>query len=444
MRFAVNGHSAPLSGHLRVPSDKSLSHRAVLFAAMASGTSRLAGVLDSADVRATIDAVASLGAKVEMLPPAEDGLAMRITGWGDAGPRPSSETIDCGNSGTTARLLMGVLAGWPISVTLVGDDSLSARPMLRVTDPLTSMGARFTTCEGRLPVTVEGGTLAPIRYASPVASAQVKSAVLLAGLRASGRTAVSEPAPSRDHTERLLAAFGIAVDRDTATFEASVEGPGRLTAADVVVPADPSSAAFPVVAAMLVPGSSVRLSDVGLNPTRTGFLRVIERMGARITVTPTGAPDSAEPIGEIVAEYTDSLQATTVFAAEVPSLVDEIPILAVLAARASGVTRFEGVGELRVKETDRLEAVRDGLSKLGAEVTVTGDVLEVVGAGSPAEGSSAIFAGAHLDSLGDHRLAMAWAVAGLAASTEVTIDRFEAVDVSYPDFADDMRSLGAW
>lgn len=439
MKFHAHQATRPLEGELRVPGDKSISHRAILFSAMAHGTSRVSGVLDSADVRSTIGAVQALGARVE-LNSAEDGtLEGTVTGWGASGPVAPTSPIDCGNSGTTTRLLLGVLAGFPVTVTLFGDESLSARPMARVTDPLEGMGARFTTREGCLPVTVQGAVLSAMEYESPVASAQVKSAILLAGLRAAGRTTVIEPAPSRDHTERLLPDFGVQVGVDPEACSAWVLGPALVDAATVRVPADPSSAAFVVVAALLVPGSRVVLRDVGLNPTRTGFLRVLERMGADIEVV-VDEDSGSELLGTVTVSFTPGLTATTVMAPEVPSLVDEVPILAVAAASAEGVTRFEGVGELRVKESDRLAAICEALSAMGIAVCCEGDILEVTGspAGAPP------FTGAQVDSLGDHRLAMAWSVAGLAANGDIVVDRFESVDVSYPGFRDDMQALGAW
>jgi len=443
MRYVVSYARNALTGKLRVPSDKSLSHRAILFAAMASGTSRLRCVLDSEDVRSTMNAVVSLGARANILGIDENGITLDVTGWGSNGPTPSSDHIDCGNSGTTARLLMGVLSSWPVNVTLFGDASLSSRPMLRVTDPLSAMGARCVTNEGKLPVTVSGGKLAPVSYTTPVASAQVKSAILLAGLRACGRTTVVEPALSRDHTERLLARFGVVVGCDNGARRVWVDGPVDLTPADVTVPADPSSAAFPVVAALMVRDSAILLQDVCLNPTRIGFLRVLERMGAEVTIAPTDGPLSFEPIGDIAVKYSPNLIGTEVKPDEIPSLVDEIPILSVLAASADGPTRFIGVSELRVKETDRLDAVRSALTALGVRVTVSGDTLEIAGRPSP-QTRSPVFNSAVLDSLGDHRLAMAWAIAGLSVSNRVTIDRFDAVAVSYPSFVQDMGTLGAW
>jgi len=435
MDLRVQAAGGPLIGVLRVPSDKSISHRAVLLAAMADGVSRLRGVLDSADVRSTMGAVGALGAEVRLAGEASGGLDLEVTGWGSRGPVSPGVPIDCGNSGTTVRLLMGVLAGWPVDVTLTGDESLSGRPMRRVTEPLASMGAAFDTSPaGTLPVRIHGGGLHAVRFASPVASAQVKSAVLLAGLRADGTTTVTEPARSRDHTERMLPAFGVPVAGDASSLTASVDGPAGLNAADVVVPADPSSAAFFAVAASIVAGSEVVLREVSLNPTRTGFLRVLERMGAQIARSETSSV-GAEETATLTVRAAASLVATVVTPDEVPSLIDEVPILALAATQASGTTRFEGVGELRVKESDRLEAVRAGLAALGADVEAGEHWLEVTGP-TPLRG-------ARVPSLGDHRLAMTWAVAGLVAEGETIVEGFEACDVSYPGFGDDLSSLGA-
>lgn len=430
----------PGSGHVRgevwVPGDKSLSHRAVLFSAMAEGVSHVSGVLDSADVRSTIGAVEALGARVSLQRQPDGSLGGTIEGWGGRGPQAPPHAIDCGNSGTTARLLMGVLAGWPIEVTLTGDESLSKRPMRRVTEPLSAMGARFTTTDaGTLPVTVHGAELLrPYDFASPVASAQVKTAVLLAGLRAAGGVRVTEPAASRDHTELLLPAFGIKLTHRPEALSASLCGPQVPTAADVSVPRDPSSAAFVVAAALLVAGSEVVAPGVSLNPTRIGFLHVLERMGAHLTIAEEPSM-GAEKVGRITARHTGTLAGVTVYEREVPSLVDEVPVLALIAAHATGTTRFEGVGELRVKESDRLQAVADGLAALGVAVRSGGDWLEVDG---PTE-----LGGARLSSLHDHRLAMTWALAGLTALEPVTVTGFEAVDVSYPAFARDLSRLGA-
>jgi 3-phosphoshikimate 1-carboxyvinyltransferase len=424
----------PLSGTVRVPGDKSISHRAVLFAAMAEGTSTLHGVLDSADVRSTIAAVTGLGATVVFEGKCGAGLELEVTGWGAAGPRPGAPPIDCGNSGTTCRLLLGVLAGWPVSATLDGDPSLRGRPMRRVTEPLEAMGAHVTTTDGRLPVTVSGGGLHAIAYDSPVASAQVKTAVLLAGLRATGETSVTEPVRSRDHSELLLPAFGVPVACDVGTATCSVAGPAALTATDMTIPGDPSSAAFLAGAAAIVPGSEVVLPGVALNPTRLGFVKVLQRMGADVVAAPSGA-NGSEPVGTITAGFRSGLAGTTVTAEEVPSLVDEVPLLVVVACEAHGTTRFEGIAELRVKESDRLAAMADGLGRLGAVVRSGDDWLEVDG---PAR-----LHGGTVDSLGDHRLAMAWAIAAMAAAGPVTVEGWDAVDVSYPRFADDLASLAS-
>lgn len=422
----------PLSGTIRVPGDKSISHRCVLFAAMAEGRSRLTGVLDSADVRSTISAVTALGARVEFAGKGSGGLELVVTGWGARGPRPGAAPIDCGNSGTTCRLLLGVLAGWPVTATLDGDASLRRRPMRRVTDPLEAMGARVVATHGHLPVTITGGSLHAIRFESPVASAQVKSAVMLAGTRADGDTVVTEPVLSRDHSELLLPAFGVPVSCDYFEIACEVSGPSLLTATDIAVPGDPSSAAFLAGAAAIVLGSEVVLPEVALNPTRLGFVRVLQRMGADVDVEP-GRTIGAEPVGTITALFEAGLLATTISVEEVPSLIDEVPLLAVVACTAKGTTRFEGVGELRVKETDRLAGIAAGLGRLGAVVRTGDDWLEVDG---PAR-----LHGGVLDSLGDHRLAMAWAVVSLVTSGAVTVEGWEAVDVSYPRFADDLASL---
>lgn len=426
--------AGPLRGEVRVPGDKSISHRAVLFSAMSDGSCRLAGVLDSADVGATIRAVRSLGAFVEVTDRAAEGLELIVRGWGSRGPLSPFDAVDCGNSGTTSRLLLGLLAGWDVDVTLDGDESLRRRPMKRVTDPLAAMGASFSARDNDyLPVTVHGRDLRALRYEMPVASAQVKTAVLLAGLRAQGRTTVLEPAPSRDHTERLLPAFGVGVGRDAADHSCWVDGPASLMASDLAVPGDPSSAAFLAGAALLVPGSDVLLTGVALNPTRTGFARVLQEMGADIGTESLRAV-GAEPMGSLRIR-SSGLRGVTVGAEQVPSLIDEVPLLAVVASQAEGTTRFEGVGELRVKESDRLSAIADGLSALGATVRSGDDWLEI-------DGPAALHL-ASVDSLGDHRLAMAWAVAALAADAPVAIERWEAIEVSYPGFEEDLARLGA-
>ena len=425
----------PLSGAVRVPGDKSISHRSVLFSAMAEGTSHVSGVLDSADVRSSIGAVRALGAEVNLEKQPDGSLAGDIRGWGGLGPSQPEGAIDCGNSGTTVRLLMGVLAPWDITVELTGDDSLRRRPMRRIAAPLELMGARFAP-EGAttLPLSITGTRgLAAISYDSPVASAQLKTAILLAGIFAAGTTSVHEPAPSRNHTELMLPGFG--VDVEATPGEASVAGGQSLHACDVDVPGDPSSAAFMACAAALRPDSTIDIENVSLNEARIGFARVLERMGADITLKPTGSAGE-ELCGTISVSYVEHLRSCEVVGREIASLVDEIPVLALVAAHAEGTTVFREVGELRVKETDRLAAVLEGLSKLGVRAWAEGDDLHI-------EGKPGLVApeGLMFDSLGDHRLAMTWSLVGFTGAHPVSIRDFEAVRVSYPGFRADIERL---
>lgn len=425
----------PLSGAVRVPGDKSISHRSVLFSAMAEGTSHVSGVLDSADVRSSIGAVRALGAEVNLEKRPDGSLAGDIRGWGGLGPSQPEGAIDCGNSGTTVRLLMGVLAPWDITVELTGDDSLRRRPMRRIAAPLELMGARFAP-EGAttLPLSITGTRgLAAISYDSPVASAQLKTAILLAGIFASGTTSVYEPAPSRNHTELMLPGFG--VDVEAAPGEASVAGGQSLHACDVDVPGDPSSAAFMACAAALRPDSAIDIENVSLNEARIGFARVLERMGADIALKPMGSAGE-EPCGTISVSYVEHLHSCEVVGREIASLVDEIPVLALVAAHAEGTTVFHEVGELRVKETDRLAAILEGLSKLGVRAWVEGDDLHIEGKPGLVAPEGLVF-----DSLGDHRLAMTWSLVGFTGAHPVSIRDFEAVRVSYPGFRADIERL---
>lgn len=425
----------PLSGAVRVPGDKSISHRSVLFSAMAEGTSHVSGVLDSADVRSSIDAVRALGAEVNLEKRPDGSLAGDIRGWGGLGPSQPEGAIDCGNSGTTVRLLMGVLAPWGITIELTGDDSLRRRPMRRIAAPLELMGARFAP-EGAttLPLSITGTRgLAAISYDSPVASAQLKTAILLAGIFAAGTTSVHEPAPSRNHTELMLPGFG--VDVEAAPGEASVAGGQSLHACDVDVPGDPSSAAFMACAAALRPDSAIDIENVSLNEARIGFARVLERMGADITLKPTGSAGE-EPCGTISVSYVEHLHSCEVVGREIASLVDEIPVLALVAAHAEGTTVFHEVGELRVKETDRLAAILEGLSKLGVRAWAEGDDLHIEGKPGLVVPEGLVF-----DSLGDHRLAMTWSLVGFTGAHPVSIRDFEAVRVSYPSFRADIERL---
>ena len=425
----------PLTGAVRVPGDKSISHRSVLFSAMAEGASHVSGVLDSADVRSSIGAVRALGAEVNLEKQSDGSLAGDIRGWGGLGPSQPEGAIDCGNSGTTVRLLMGVLAPWDITVELTGDDSLRRRPMRRIADPLELMGARFAP-EGAktLPLSITGTRgLSAISYDSPVASAQLKTAILLAGIFASGTTGVREPAPSRNHTELMLPGFGVAVE--AAPGEASVVGGQSLHACDVDVPGDPSSAAFMACAAALRPGSAIDIENVSLNEARIGFVRVLERMGVDITLKPTGSAGE-EPCGTISVSYVEHLRSCEVAGREIASLVDEIPVLALVAAHAEGTTVFHEVGELRVKETDRLAAILEGLSKLGVCAWAEGDDLHIEGKPGLVAPEGLVF-----DSLGDHRLAMTWSLVGFTGAHPVSIRDFEAVRVSYPGFRADIERL---
>ncbi len=431
---AIEPLAAPLRGSISVPGDKSISHRAVLFSAMAEGTSRVSGVLDSADVRSSIGAVRALGAQVSLEKQPDGSLAGGITGWGAAGPSQPDGPIDCGNSGTTVRLLMGILAPWNIRVTLTGDASLQKRPMRRITAPLMKMGAHFEP-EGQehLPITVCGGGLHPITYDAPMASAQLKTAVLLAGMYAEGTTVLNEPAPSRNHTELMLPEYG--VETTAAERTASVTGPAQPQASEVLVPGDPSSAAFLVCAALLRPESSIQVEHVSLNTARIGFTRTLERMGAEVSVIHEGAAGK-EPYGVIQACYTPHLRGCEVPADKIAGIIDEIPVLALVAAHAHGVTVFREVGELRVKETDRLAAIIDGLAKLGVDAWCEGDDLYIEG-----QPDLEVPAGLTFDSLGDHRLAMTWSLVGLTGNVAVDVVNFEAVGVSYPGFMNDIERL---
>lgn len=425
----------PLSGAARVPGDKSISHRAVLFSAMAEGTSRVSGVLDSDDVRSSVRAVTALGAHVALEKQADGSLAGGITGWGAKGPQQPSGPIDCGNSGTTVRLLMGILAPWDITVELTGDASLQRRPMRRITAPLMKMGASFEPAgKETLPLT-EHGTRAirAIEYDAPMASAQLKTAVLLAGVFAHGTTTLREPAPSRNHTELMLPEYGVATTAGECI--AQVTGPAALSACEIQVPGDPSSAAFLACAALLRRDSAVHIENVSLNPARTGFVRTLEKMGADICVRATGSAGK-EPFGTISARYTDGLHGCEVPPNKIASIIDEIPVLALVAATARGVTVFRGAGELRVKETDRFAAICDGLATLGVSAWGEGDDLFVEGVPGlvPPEGAA-------FDSKGDHRLAMTWALAGLCLGAPVTVADFGCCSVSYPSFLSDIERL---
>jgi 3-phosphoshikimate 1-carboxyvinyltransferase len=426
-RFAPDG---PLRGAIAVPPDKSLSHRAALFAAMADEPVEVTGYLDAADTNSTLAAVQALGALVER----RDG-SLLIRGVGLREAAPVAGAIDVGNAGTLMRLLPGWLAGQERgSWTLDGDASIRRRPVDRVATPLAEMGARIDATEGRFPpFTVTGSALHGIEYELPVASAQIKSCVLLAGLLASGSTTVVEPVPSRDHTERMLAAAGVRISRDGDRVTVAAQDELELGA--LHVPGDPSSAAFLAAAAVLVPGSRIVLEGMCANWTRTGFFRILQRMGG-VVVGPLEEPGGGVPVDEPVAEVDVAygpLVGTTVEPGEVPLAIDELPLVALLGCFAEGETVVRGAAELRLKETDRIATVVDGLSGLGAAIEATDDGFVVEGAGG--------LRGGTIDAHGDHRLAMLGAVAGLASRDGVEVVGMEAAAVSYPGFEADIATL---
>ena len=418
------GGAAPLRGRVRVPGDKSISHRALLFAAMADGDSRIRGLARGDDVRCTAAILGQLGVTIT-----ETDDVVTVGGRGVDALREPSGVLDCGNSGTTMRTLVGLLAGRPFLCVLSGDDSLRARPMARVIDPLRVMGARIDgRADGtRAPVVVRGGALQGAAYTLPVASAQVKTAIVLAGLQARGTSEISEPAPSRDHTERMLAALGapVSVQGPTLHVEAGAPRPFELR-----VPGDPSSAAFWSVAATITPGSDVTIEGVALNPTRIGFVEVLRRMGASIEVSTTGE-ELGEPVGELRV-VAGALHATTISGDEVPLVQDEIPVLAVAAAFADGLTEITDAAELRVKESDRIATVAELLAGLGVGVEAQADGLRIRG-GAPRPGQFA--------SHRDHRIAMAAAVSAHALDGESTVAGWSAATVSYPEFLADLAAL---
>ncbi|WP_034921279.1 3-phosphoshikimate 1-carboxyvinyltransferase [Erythrobacter sp. SD-21] len=431
-RFSYQG---PLTGRIRVPGDKSISHRALMFGALAVGRSRITGLLEGEDVLATAAALRAMGAVIE-----KDGEDWVVDGVGVGTLLQPEQALDMGNSGTSTRLLMGLVASHGITAAFTGDASLSRRPMGRVIDPLSTMGASFTPSPGgTLPLVLEGMQPAvPIRYRLPVASAQVKSAVLLAGLNTPGTTTVIEPVPTRDHTERMLRGFGVEVQVEEADGERviSLTGTCDLTPCDITVPGDPSSAAFFAVAASVVPGSDLVIENVGLNPTRNGIYRVLEQMGARI-----GYLDQREVGGEPVADLRvryAQLKGIEVDPDIASSMIDEFPVLFVAAALAEGTTVTSGLEELRVKESDRLSAMAAALQLAGGTVEERDDGLVIHGSGGkPLAGGGPITT--HLD----HRIAMSMAVAGLASENGVSVDSAEPIATSFPNFIALLDKAGA-
>lgn len=416
--------SRPLAGHACVPGDKSCSHRALILGALAEGETRIQGLLESEDVAATVRAIKSFGAEAERLGHGE----WQVSG---ADWHCPARPVDCVNSGTTARLLIGAAAGFELSATFTGDSSLSRRPMERITRPLERMGAQFNALE-RLPITLRGGKLAGIEWLNEQASAQAKSAVLLAGLRAQGSVIVREPLPSRDHTEIMLRQFGCDLEAGDGIVAL---GPNRrLRGREITIAADASSAAFPLTAAAIIPGSSVGVGEVLVNPRRTGLFDALESMGAEIT-------RSAERIqsGEAVAAIRLNhapLRPIEIPHERIPAMIDEVPLLAVAAAFADGETVVHGLTELRHKESDRMEAIVAGLTACGVQAVARGDSLHIFGRGR-------VRGGATVTAQGDHRIAMAFLVLGLAAEEPVTVDSAEMIATSFPGFVESMRAIGA-
>ncbi|MDX1430830.1 MAG: 3-phosphoshikimate 1-carboxyvinyltransferase [Gammaproteobacteria bacterium] len=418
-----------LVGTMRVPGDKSISHRAVILGAIAEGGTRIDGFLEGADTLATLAACRAMGVAID----GPKAGCVRIAGKGLRGLARPAAALDLGNSGTGMRLLAGVLAGQDFSARLVGDASLTRRPMARIIEPLARMGARIeASAGGTPPLTVHGaaGPLRAIRYRLPVASAQVKSCVLLAGLYADGTTVVSEPAPSRDHTERMLRGFGHPVRREGGDI--AIDGGGRLVGTRIEVPGDISSAAFFLVGASIAAGSDLRIDNVGMNPTRTGVITLLEQMGARIEVL-ARREAAGEPVADLRVRAA-RLRGVRVDPALVPLAIDEFPALFVAAACAEGVTELAGARELRVKESDRLAVMAEGLARLGADARATEDGMVIRGGGR--------LGGGEVSSHGDHRVAMAFAMAGLAADGPIRVRDCDNVATSFPGFAELARGAG--
>jgi len=415
-----------VSGTVRAPGDKSITHRSLLFAALARGPSHVGGALTSLDAKSTARVLRQLGVAIS---PLREGQVVTVRSRGRL--RTPDRTLDCGNSGTTTRLLLGLLAGHRFRATLTGDVSLRRRPMRRVTTPLAEMGARFEERSGDgLPLTIRGGALRPLRYAMPVSSAQIKSALLLAGLVGEVPVDLREPGGrSRDHTERMLRAFGYEVTEREGWIE--FRPGGRIEPFDIQVPGDPSSAAFLVGAAVLAEAGELRIAGVGVNPTRTGFLRVLERMGAPVAVEADDV-SFGEPVADLVARPA-RLEGTEVAAGEIPGLIDEIPLLAVVASRAAGETVFRDVAELRVKESDRLGLIAENLRAVGGKAEVRGDDLHVEGVAAPPRG--------RVRTAGDHRMAMAFAVLGALPGARVAVDDMACAAVSFPGFPRTLRRI---
>ncbi|MDM5331230.1 3-phosphoshikimate 1-carboxyvinyltransferase [Neobacillus sp. CF12] len=418
----ING----LKGVIDIPGDKSISHRSVMFGSIAQGVTKVTNFLPGDDCLSTISCFRKLGVVIE-----ENENELTIYGNGFDGLKEPDEVLDVGNSGTTIRLLLGILAGRPFFSTLIGDHSIGKRPMTRVTEPLRSMGAQI---DGRkdgefTPLSIRGGHLNPIHYQMPVASAQVKSALILAGLQAEGESIIIEKAESRDHTERMIRKFGGEVQKNNRTI--TVKGGQKLIASDVLVPGDISSAAFFLVAGAIVPDSEIVLKNVGLNPTRTGIIEIMNKMGANLEIYQEEA-SSFEPAGDITVK-TSSLRGTVIEGDVIPRLIDEIPIIALLATQAEGTTIIKDASELKVKETNRIDTVVQELTKLGASIEATDDGMIIHG-GSTLTGGT-------VSSHGDHRIGMMLAIASLLCKDKVVLENPEAISVSYPNFFNHLNRL---
>ncbi|UII54631.1 3-phosphoshikimate 1-carboxyvinyltransferase [Cytobacillus spongiae] len=415
-----------LKGNLLVPGDKSISHRSIMFGAIANGTTTVTNFLMGQDCLCTIACFRKLGVSIE-----EEAHQIIIEGKGFEGLQEPTDVLDVGNSGTTIRLLLGILAGRPFHATLIGDHSIGKRPMTRVTVPLAKMGAKI---DGRqngefTPLSIRGGELSGMNYSLPVASAQVKSSLLFAGLQGKGKTTLVEKEKTRDHTERMIKQFGGQITEDGLTIH--IEGGQSLKGTSIQVPGDISSAAFFLVAAAIVPDSEITLKNVGLNPTRTGILEVLEQMGANMEIIPTDA-DSCEPVGDIVIRYS-KLTATTIQGEIIPKLIDELPIIALLATAAEGKTIIRDAQELKVKETNRIDTVVHELKKLGANIEATEDGMIIRGGQG--------LHGANVSSHGDHRIGMMLAIASLVSNEPVYLEGEEAISVSYPTFFADLQQI---
>ncbi len=425
--------ASPLKGRIRLPGDKSISHRALIFGALATGTTRIRGLLESEDVVNTARAVSALGAPAE-----KRGDVWEVKGRGPGGLRQPTEPLDFGNSGTGARLMMGVIAGHPITVQMTGDASLSRRPMRRVLAPLMQMGLEvIETGREMLPLTLRGTSeLIPIVYPLPVPSAQVKSAVLLAGLHSAGETTVIEHEATRDHTERMLRHFGANVrimDKEGGRA-ITIRGDAELSGRDILVPGDPSSAAFLVAAALIVPGSDITIEGLLINPTRTGLYTTLQEMGGDVTLL-NQREEGGEPIADIRVRASE-LKGVRVPAERAPSMIDEYPVLAAISAFAKGTTQMDGLAELKVKESDRLQATATGLEVNGVTVRIDGDSLIV-------EGKQRLKGGGLVATHLDHRIAMAFLTAGLASEKPITVDDTTMIATSFPEFRGLMETLGA-